>query len=222
MDEAITGLKKIPPVTRFMALSLVGVTALAIIELVEWHRLRYDTLLVFKQFQLWRLYTSFFLGSPGVHLIFELATLYHTSKHLESGAFASRSSDYAWQITLAAGAIVLATRPVHSSTFLRSLVACLSYIGSKLAPAGAQTSVLGLYDVPMAFWPYVTVGSELLIHGPWAAAQAVAGLIVGHCWWWAFMGSGELGNRGRFSRYGQAPSWLVNSFGEREVKKKRI
>lgn len=109
----------------------------------------------------------------------------------------------------------VATRPLNSYLFLHPLLACLSYVGSKLAPAGAQTSLMGLVSIPIAYWPYVMVGMDLLTGGPRAAAEAVAGLVVGHCWWWTIMGGGELGNAGRFSRYGQAPSWLVSWFGER-------
>ncbi|KAH6887864.1 Der1-like family-domain-containing protein [Coprinopsis sp. MPI-PUGE-AT-0042] len=216
MDQFLTELKKVPPVTRFMTLSLLGVTVPVIMNIVPYHRLMYATPLVFKQFQLWRLYTSFFLGSPGVHLIFQLAALYHNSKNLETGAFASRSSDYAWQVTLAAGAILLTTRPINSSTFRHAVIACLTYVGSKLAPAGAKISLNGLVAIPMVYWPYAMVVMDLLTLGRHAAAEAVAGLIVGQCWWWTMMGGGELGNPGRFSRYGQAPSWLFRWFSERK------
>lgn len=215
MDQFVAELKKIPPVTRFVTLSTVGLTVPVLLNMVSPYGLLWVTPLVVKKFQLWRLYTSFFLGTPGMPFIFELVTLYRMSDQLESGPFASRSADYAWQMSLAAATILLATRPINSYTFLHPLLACLSYVGAKLAPAGAQTSLMGIVSVPIAYWPYVMVGMDLLTGGPRAAAESVAGLIVGHCWWWGMMGGGELGNPGRLSTYGQAPSWLVSWFGER-------
>lgn len=158
---------------------------------------------------------------------------------LESVTFTNNSSDLAWQLFVASGAIIvrglrlhllthrhlltirrdiqLATRPLKSVIFLHPLLACLAYVSSALAPPGAQTSIMGLLTIPVAYFPYVMVGMDLLSGGPYAAAQAVAGIIVGHLWWWAVWG-GELGGAGIAAqgRWSEAPKWLRNWFGERE------
>jgi Derlin-2/3 len=39
-----------------------------------------------------------------------------------------------------------------------------------------------------------------------AAASGVAGLIVGHSWWWSMYGG--TGGRGSFEEWGRAPAWV--------------
>ncbi|KAG5715020.1 hypothetical protein E4T56_gene10368 [Termitomyces sp. T112] len=53
--------------------------------------------------------------------------------------------------------------------------------------------------------------------GPRYAAQAVAGAVVGHFWWWGVWGS-QLGSRGGvLHRYATAPAWLRNLVGEGNI-----
>lgn len=139
------------------------------------------------------------------------------TNQLESTTFPGNSSDLAWQLFVASGTIILATRPLKSILFLHPLLACLAYVSSALAPPGAQTSIMGLLTIPVTYFPYVMVGMDLLSGGPYAAAQAVAGIIVGHLWWWAVWG-GELGGAGVAAqgRWSEAPKWLRNWFGEAE------
>lgn len=139
------------------------------------------------------------------------------TNQLESTTFPGNSSDLAWQLFVASGAIILATRPLKSILFLHPLLACLAYVSSALAPPGAQTSIMGLLTIPVTYFPYVMVGMDLLSGGAYAAAQAVAGIIVGHLWWWAVWG-GELGGAGVAAqgRWSEAPKWLRDWFGEGE------
>jgi Derlin-2/3 len=110
-------------------------------------------------------------------------------------------------------ALQIGTRPVGSVIFLHPLLAALTYVSSALAPPGAQTSLMGLVTIPVAYFPYVMVALDFLMAGPHRAAEAVAGLVVGHAWWWSVWG-GSLGSRGVLAQYGQAPQWLRNFFGE--------
>ncbi|KAI3619508.1 endoplasmic reticulum protein [Moniliophthora roreri] len=84
MDSILAELRKIPPVTRFLAISLIGITGTSLLNLVSAYKLIYVQRFVFSKFEfdnelclifytlkLWRLYTSFFLGSGGISFIFE-------------------------------------------------------------------------------------------------------------------------------------------------------
>ncbi|EAU82900.1 hypothetical protein CC1G_05522 [Coprinopsis cinerea okayama7 len=215
MDQIVAELKKIPPVTRFMTVSTVSLTVPVLMQLLSPYRLLFVPQLVLKHFELWRLYTSYFLGTPSINFIFEMVMLYRSSDQLESGPYAGRSSDYAWQLFLAAGTILLATRPIQSYAFLHPLLACLAYVSANMAPPGSQTSLMGLVTLPVIYQPYIMVLMDLLMAGPRAAAESVAGIIVGHGWWWSMWGGGRLGDEGPLAQYGRAPSWLVSWFGER-------
>ena len=58
------------------------------------------------------------------------------------------------------------------------------------------------------------IGMDLLMAGPQAAAQGIAGAIVGHFWWWAMWASDERGRPPVLERFGRAPRWLQSLIGE--------
>lgn len=103
--------------------------------------------------------------------------------------------------------------PLRTYIFNRPLLVCLAYLSSALAPPGAQTSLMGLVTVPIKHFPYVMIGMDLLMGGPSAAAQSVAGAVVGHAWWWSVWGA-ALGSQGVLARASQAPEWLRKLLGE--------
>ncbi|KIJ63108.1 hypothetical protein HYDPIDRAFT_92907 [Hydnomerulius pinastri MD-312] len=219
MSEIVAELKKIPPVTRFLVASSLGITIPAILQLVSPYKLLFVTPLIVKQWELWRLHTSFFLGSMRIEYIFELVMLYRNSNSLESQHYERRSSDYAWQLFLASIGIIAFNRPLGSYSHNRALLHTLTYVMCALSPPGAQTSVMGLLTIPIAYFPYALLGMDLLMGGIGVAAQGVSGMIVGHIWWWLVWGAGTGPGgveTGRFASWGRAPRWLRNWFGERE------
>jgi Derlin-2/3 len=56
-------------------------------------------------------------------------------------------------------------------------------MNAKLAPPGSQTSLFGLLSLPVEYLPYAMVVLDLIVGGPSAAAEAVAGVLVGWGWW---------------------------------------
>ncbi|TFK64202.1 DER1-domain-containing protein [Pluteus cervinus] len=215
MDGLITEIQKIPPITRFLCGSSLAVTLSVLTHVVSPHAVFFTKDLVFQKLQIWRLWTSFFLGSGGINYIFELAMLYRTSNELESGPFHRRSADLGWQLLFASGAIIALTTPLKSFFFSRPLLICLTYISASLAPPGAQSSLMGLITYPAKYTPYMMIGFDLLMGGPSAAAQGVVGALVGHLWWWGIWGSGEgAGGRGVLEEMGRAPGWLKGLVGE--------
>ncbi|KAL4078123.1 Der1-like family-domain-containing protein [Scleroderma yunnanense] len=217
MAEILAEIQKIPPVTRFLVGSSVGVTLSAALNLVSPYSLIYIHQLVTKRWELWRLYTSFFLGSMRLDYVFELAMLYRNSNNLEAMYYEGRSSDYAWQLFIACMTIVLANRPLNSWDHHRPLFHTLTYLTCALAPPGSQTSVMGLITLPVTYFPYAMLGMDLLTNGMDSAAQSVSGMVVGHLWWWLVWGAGTgAGERGLLASYARAPRWLRNIFGERE------
>jgi Derlin-2/3 len=147
-----------------------------------------------------------------------------TSNDLEVGSYYHRSHDYAWQLIFACLGIVvrfllrvfnlfltdhilsglkIINTPLGSFTHSRPLLTCLAYLQASLAPAGAQTSLMGLITVPVAYFPYVMVGLDLIMAGPQAAAQSLGGLLAGHLWW-----MGVHTPRGWARGFASAPGWM--------------
>ena len=57
------------------------------------------------------------------------------------------------------------------------------------------------------------ISKDLLMAGPAAAAQSVAGAVVGYAWWWSVWGA-TLGSQGVLANAAQAPQWLRDLMGE--------
>ncbi|KAG6810651.1 hypothetical protein H0H92_010914 [Tricholoma furcatifolium] len=214
MNDFVAELRKIPPVTRFLCGSTLAVTGPMLMNMVSGYKLVYTYQLVFKKLQLWRLYTSFFVGSSGINFIFDLVMLYRNADQLESGPYSRRSADLAYQLLFACGSIIVATIPLQGMIFFHPLLVCLTYLSSSLAPLGAQSSLFGLFTFPVKYLPYVIIGMDLLMGGPAYAAQAVAGAVVGHLWWLAVW-DGQVGSRGGvLQAWLTAPAWMRNLVGE--------
>jgi len=213
MDQIIAEIKKIPPITRFICGSSLGVTLPAIAKIISPYSIVFVSDLVFKKFEIWRLYTSFFYGGGGLEYIFSLVMLYRVTHELETKSYFLRSADFAWQLLVASGFIVAATWPLRAYLFARPFLVCLVYLQSILAPPGAMTSIMGLVTVPVKIFPYVMIGMDFLVAGPGVAAQSVAGAAVGHLWWWSVWG-GRLGSQGIWAPYASAPQWMRNLMGE--------
>ncbi|KAJ3849193.1 Der1-like family-domain-containing protein [Lentinula lateritia] len=216
MDGFVAELKKIPPVTRFLCISLISVTGPVLMQLVSPYKVLYHQSFVFGErgFEVWRLWSSFFLGSGGLGFIFEMIMLYRTGNELESGPYLRKSSDLAFQLVVACGAIIVTSIPLSSTVFFRPLLLSLVYLSSQLAPPGAQTSLYGLISIPVKYFPFALLGMDLLNGGPRAAALALPGAVIGHLWWWGIFGSGASGRGGPLAEYGRAPRWLARWFGE--------
>ncbi|KIY45076.1 DER1-domain-containing protein [Fistulina hepatica ATCC 64428] len=217
MDGFLAEIKKIPPITRTLCFSSLGVTVPVLMNLVSAYKVLYVPRLVWGRLELWRLYTSFFLGGGGFNFIFEIAMLYRTSEQLETGPYAGRPADLAWQLFWAAGALVAASTPMSTYVFTRPFLLCLIYISSRLAPLGAQTSLMGLVTFPVTYLPFAMLGMDFLMGGPTAAAQSLAGAIVGHMWWWGVWGTVAGASGGVLAGLGRAPAFLRNLLGQGSV-----
>ncbi|KAI0747016.1 hypothetical protein C8Q80DRAFT_1105542 [Daedaleopsis nitida] len=63
----------IPPVTRFLCGSLLSVSLPMMAQLVSPYKLLFVKQLVTEKYELWRVFTSFFIGGSGINFIFDVA-----------------------------------------------------------------------------------------------------------------------------------------------------
>ncbi|OSD08771.1 hypothetical protein PYCCODRAFT_1356851 [Trametes coccinea BRFM310] len=71
MDE----IRKIPPVTRFLCGASLGVTLPVMLQIVSPYKVIFVKELVTRRYEVWRAFTSFFLGSSGINFIFDFVML---------------------------------------------------------------------------------------------------------------------------------------------------
>ncbi|KAL4243789.1 Derlin [Abortiporus biennis] len=203
----IDEIRKIPPVTRFLCGSSLAISIPVMLQIVSPYKVVFAKEYVTKKFEVWRVFTSFFYGSTGINYLFDFIMLYRNSDQLESLHYARRSADYAWQLILAAGGILAMNIPLGSYLHARPLLIALTYLSSRLAPPGTQTSLFGLISLPLVYFPFALIALDLIMGGPHAAAQSVTGAVVGHLWWWSVWDNRALESLGR------APQWLKNIVG---------
>ncbi|KAH9026283.1 DER1-domain-containing protein [Lactarius deliciosus] len=206
-------IRKIPPVTRFLCGSSLVVSIPVMMQIVGPYKLIFVPALVTQKFELWRIWSSFFLGSTGLNFVFEFIMLYRSSNSMELDHYGRRSADYAWQLILAAGAILALNLPLGSFVHSRALTLCLLYLSSSLAPAGSQSSIMGLITLPVKYLPYAMIAMDVVTSGTRAAAVSVTGAVVGHLWWWMMYGEDGRGLPG-VREFGRAPSWVRALVGD--------
>lgn len=97
--------------------------------------------------------------------------------------------------------------PLGSFVHTRPLLLALTYVSSRLAPPGTQTSIFGLVSIPLIYFPYALIALDLIMGGPQAAASSVTGAVVGHLWWWGVWETRAL------ESIGKAPAFLRSLVG---------
>ncbi|KAJ7868635.1 DER1-domain-containing protein, partial [Mycena olivaceomarginata] len=215
MSDLVAEIRKIPPVTRTLCISSVCVSLGVMMGLVSPYKVIYTYSLAFGKLEIWRLYSSFFLGSGGINYILELVMLYRTMNDLESGPYARRSADLAWQLAIASAAIIVTSIPVGSMIFFRPFLLCIAYIGSALAPPGAMTSIMGLITLPVKYPALHYAGHGPSHGGPQRGRHRAprrrhrAPVVVG-----AYGGPSSAAREGVLTPWSAAPRWLRQWMGE--------
>ncbi|KAJ6562586.1 Der1-like family-domain-containing protein [Mycena capillaripes] len=210
----LTDFRKLPPVTRTLLASTATVTLSCLAQITSPSRVVYTYSLAFQKLQIWRLYTSFFFASGGITFIFELVMLYRMMDTLESGPYARRSADLAWQLFIANILIFILSIPVERGFFFQPFILCIAYMSSALSPPGTQTSAFGLVTLPVTYLPYIMLGTDLLHGGPYALVIVLPGAVVGHMWWWSVWGTAGGGAGGVLEPWSGAPMWMKKYMGE--------
>jgi len=210
MDE----IRKIPPVTRFLLGSSLGITLPLLGGLISPYPIFFDWRRVRDRFEIWRAFTSFFFAGSGMSLIFDIAMLYRNSTALEEGHYSRRSADYAYHLILSAASIIVLNIPLKSPVHFRQLLISITTTASLLNPDG-QASLFGLFSFPQKYFPLALLAMDFVQGGPGAAAQAVTGIITGYALglveWRETPGSPPPGS-GRL--VGRAPNFLRNLVGD--------
>ncbi|KAH9835347.1 DER1-domain-containing protein [Rhodofomes roseus] len=201
-------IQKVPPVTKFLCGSSLAITVPVLLESVAPYIYLFTRSLVTEKFEVWRVFTTFFIGPFGIGYIFHFAMLYQYSSEVEKSYYRERSADYAWQLLQVCISILIINLPLQSMAHHRPMLIALVYLTSRLAPPDAQTSLFGLVTIPVFYMPYVFIAIDLLGDGRAGAAKAISGAIIGHLWWWGVWESRII------ERFGAAPAWLKKLLGQ--------
>ncbi|EJT99452.1 DER1-domain-containing protein [Dacryopinax primogenitus] len=173
-------LLKIPPVTRTIILSTLGVTLPSLLRLLSPYVLLFlpDRVM---QGEVWRVPTSFLYGGSGITFLFDLLTLYRNSVALEEGIYSGRSYDYAYHLLLSSLAILIINLPLRSYLHSHTLLLSLVTLSSRLNPE-QPINLMGFLSLPLKYLPYAMLGMDAVLSGPLEAGRGLTGVIVGLGW----------------------------------------
>ncbi|KAF7333072.1 DER1-domain-containing protein [Mycena venus] len=194
MNALVTGIRKVPPVTRLVLASTLTVSLSCWVRVASPGMFAYRYYLTFEKREFWRLYTSFFYPSSleppfilcrEVPLLLEFVVLYLMMVELESGPrspYAGKPIHLAWHLVVAGAAIHLLSIPMAPPFFSRPFSLCLAYISTAFAGPGILTHVSDI-AISITAIPYIMLFIDLLSGGPRAVIRALPGVVVGHMWW---------------------------------------
>ena len=173
--------RQMPVVTRsYLTLSFLT-TAGCALELISPFSVYYNSHLIFRKYQLWRLFTNFFFfGSLGMDFVFHMFFLSRYCRLLEEGTFRGRSADFFYML-LFGSALLSSVAPFINIQFLgASLTFMMVYVWGR-RNRYVQMSFLGLFSFTAPYLPWV-----LLIFSCMLGSSPVVdllGMAAGHVYY---------------------------------------
>lgn len=196
---------RIPPVTRYIALSIALVTLLVYTDTVSPYSLFYSPLFM-KRLEVWRMVTTFlYFGKPTLDVFMHIVFLYRYSRMLEEGCV--NTSEYFW-LVLVVSSILFGVSNIYGIPMLgTSFSATITYIWTKRNPR-AIVQIFGFISFPAFYLPFILPGFMLLSRRS-ISLDDILGIVVGHIFYYF---------RDVYPRWGSnvlgTPCWVKRLFGE--------
>ncbi|PNT71660.1 derlin-1 [Brachypodium distachyon] len=173
----------LPPISKAYGTLCFFTTVLVQLQILDPTLIFLDYPFVFKRFQIWRLFTSFFfLGKFSINFGIRLLMIARYGVQLEKGSFEKRTADFLWMMIFGAiSLLVLSAIPYLQTAFLGvPMVSMLLYVWSREYP-NSQISMYGLVQLRSFYLPWamlaldVVFGSKIL--------PGLLGIMVGHLYY---------------------------------------
>jgi Derlin-2/3 len=173
--------RQMPVVTRsYLTLSFLT-TAGCALELISPFSVYYNSHLIFRKGQVWRLATNFFFfGSLGMDFVFHMFFLSRYCRLLEEGTFRGRSGDFFWMLWFGAGALSCAAPFVNVQFLGSSLTFMMVYVWGRRNRL-VNMSFLGLFSFTAPYLPWVLLAFSAALGS--APATDVLGIASGHAYY---------------------------------------
>ena len=167
-----------PKVTTFLTLTCLSISVLCWFEILSPLYLYLNFELIFKKYQFWRLFTSFFYyGDIGLSFIFHMILFFRNSKFLENSVFKGNAADYIFFLLFSITFILII------SFFFGFIfpASCLSfamtyYWGRKSKNVIVQ--FMGIFNLRAPYLPWFYLVFSFLLDSDFK--YDLVGMIVGH------------------------------------------
>jgi Derlin-2/3 len=178
MDE----INKIPPVTRTIVFATAVVTLGPLLKLVNPYLFLLWWPSILKKYEIWRVFTCFFLGSGDIQLLFDIFMLYRNSTDLETNFFYRKTSEYVWALGIINSLIIATNYPLQSTVLFTPFTMAIVYLWSRANP-GSKVSFFGLINCPAPYLPYAYLLLDLLRGGMPLAIQSSTGIVSAYIYY---------------------------------------
>ncbi|CAG0923023.1 unnamed protein product [Notodromas monacha] len=190
---------QIPPVTRAYATACV-LTSLAVVssivlrrsvpfsiycmsflqqlDVVSPFQLYFNPILIWRNFQVWRIFTTFFFfGTIGFNFLFNMIFTYRYCRMLEEGSFRGRTSDFVMMFLFGGFVLIFLGLFVNLVFLGQALTIMLVYIWSRRNPF-IRMNFFGLLNFQAPYLPWVLLAFSVLLGN--SVIVDVLGMVVGH------------------------------------------
>ncbi|XP_050387492.1 derlin-1-like [Argentina anserina] len=175
--------RTIPPVSKTILVTCLMTTSAYYLQLFDYQNISLDYGLVFKQYQVWRLFTNFiFLGRFSFPYAVEIFIIAKYSVSLEKGPFDKRTADYLWMLIFGSmSLLVMSIVPLCRLWFMgSSLVFMIVYVWSREFP-NERINVYGVVSLKGFYLPYVMMALDLLLGN--SLKPDMLGIVAGHLYY---------------------------------------
>lgn len=172
---------QIPVVTRAYTTACVLTTLAVQLEIVSPFQLYFNPILIVKQYQLWRLITTFlYFGTFGFNFFFNMIFTYRYCRMLEEGSFRRRTADFVMMFIFGGVCMAICAFFVNLLFLGQAFTIMLVYVWSRRNPF-IRMNFFGLLNFQAPYLPWVLLGfSVLLGNTVWVDLM---GMAVGHTYY---------------------------------------
>ncbi|KAL1918076.1 uncharacterized protein VTP21DRAFT_3342 [Calcarisporiella thermophila] len=172
----------IPPITRAWVTGAVVISLLEHLQIINKYQLYYRYHLVFEQYEVWRLITTFlFFGKFSIDFVFHMFFLVRHSGMLEEESFRHRRADFLYLIFFASSLLLLIAPIARLDHLAAPLSSTLVYIWARRNPF-IRMSFLGLFIFTAPYLPWVLVSFSVLFQHEFPKGE-LAGIAIGHIYY---------------------------------------
>ncbi|CAD6334399.1 unnamed protein product [Miscanthus lutarioriparius] len=175
--------KSLPPISKAYGTLCFFTTVLVQLHILDDHFLILYYPWVFKKFEVWRLFTSFFfLGPFSINFGIRLLMIARYGVMLEKGAFDKRTADFLWAMIFGAiSLLVVSVIPIFNTYALGiPMVSMLVYVWSRENP-NAQINIYGLVQLRAFYLPWVMLLLDMIFGS--SLKPGLLGIMVGHLYY---------------------------------------
>ncbi|CAG5121961.1 unnamed protein product [Candidula unifasciata] len=169
---------QMPPITRAYTTACVLTTLAVQLDLVSPFQIYFNPELIFRQYQLWRLVTSFlYFGPIGFNFLFNMIFAYRYCRMLEEGSFRGRTADFFFMFLFGGFFMIIMALFVNLVFLGSAFTIMLVYVWSRRNPY-IRLNFFGLMNFQAPFLPWVLLGFSLLLGN--SVIIDLMGIAIGH------------------------------------------